>query len=204
MTNKKPYYITTPIYYPNSNLHIGNTYTSIIADVLKRYKNLMGYDAYLVTGTDEHGQKIMESAHAHGKEPQEFVDKIAAETIKLWEKLDINYDTFIRSTGKDHEKDVVDIFNKLYEQGDIYKGEYKGYYCTPCETFWTESQLEDGKCPDCGRDVEYQEEETYFFRLSKYTDKLKELFKDHPEFLEPKFRQKEMLNNFIDLSLIHI
>ncbi len=132
MTDRKPYYITTPIYYPNSNLHIGNTYTSIIADVLKRYKTLLGYDAYLVTGTDEHGQKIMESAHAHGKEPQEFVDKIAAETIKLWEKLDINYDTFIRSTGKQHEKDVVDIFNKLYEQGDIYKGEYKGYYCTPC------------------------------------------------------------------------
>lgn len=201
MTNKKPYYITTPIYYPNSNLHIGNTYTSIIADVLKRYKTLLGYDAYLVTGTDEHGQKIMESAHAHGKEPQEFVDKIAAETIKLWEKLDINYNTFIRSTGKQHEKDVVDIFNKLYDQGDIYKGEYKGYYCTPCETFWTESQLEDGKCPDCGRDVNYQEEETYFFRLSKYADKLKELFKDHPEFLEPAFRQKEMLNNFINKGL---
>ena len=201
MTNRKPYYITTPIYYPNSNLHIGNTYTSVIADVLKRYKNLLGFDAYLVTGTDEHGQKIMESARAHGKEPLEFVDKIAAETIKLWEKLDIEYDTFIRSTEKDHEKDVVDIFNKLYEKGDIYKGEYKGYYCTPCETFWTESQLEDGKCPDCGRDVDYQEEETYFFRLSKYTDKLKELYKDHPEFLEPAFRQKEMLNNFINKGL---
>lgn len=201
MTNRKPYYITTPIYYPNSNLHIGNTYTSVIADVLKRYKNLLGFDAYLVTGTDEHGQKIMESARAHGKEPLEFVDKIAAETIKLWEKLDIEYDTFIRSTEKDHEKDVVDIFNKLYEKGDIYKGEYKGYYCTPCETFWTESQLEDGKCPDCGRDVDYQEEETYFFRLSKYTDKLKELYKDHPEFLEPVFRQKEMLNNFINKGL---
>lgn len=201
MTERKPYYITTPIYYPNSNLHIGNTYTSIIADVLKRYKTLQGYDAYLVTGTDEHGQKIMESAHAHGKEPQEFVDKIAGETIKLWEKLDIEYDTFIRSTEKQHEKDVVDIFNKLYERGDIYKGEYKGYYCTPCETFWTESQLVDGKCPDCGRDVEYQEEETYFFRLSKYTDKLKELFRDRPEFLEPAFRQKEMLNNFINKGL---
>ena len=201
MTEKKPYYITTPIYYPNSNLHIGNTYTSIIADVLKRYKNLKGFDAYMVTGTDEHGQKIMQSAHAHGKEPQEFVDKIAAETIKLWEKLDIEYDTFIRSTETQHEKDVVDIFNKLYEKGDIYKGEYKGYYCTPCETFWTEAQLEDGKCPDCGRDVDYQEEESYFFRLSNYTDKLKELFKNHPEFLEPAFRQKEMLNNFIDKGL---
>lgn len=201
MTEKKPYYITTPIYYPNSNLHIGNTYTSVIADVLKRYKNLKGFDAYLVTGTDEHGQKIMQSAHDHGKEPQEFVDKIAAETIKLWEKLDIDYDTFIRSTEDQHEKDVADIFTKLYEKGDIYKGEYKGYYCTPCETFWTESQLEDGKCPDCGREVDYQEEETYFFRLSKYTDRLKELFKNHPEFLEPKFRQKEMLNNFIDKGL---
>ena len=201
MTEKKPYYITTPIYYPNSNLHIGNTYTSVIADVLKRYKNLLGYDTYLTTGTDEHGQKIMKSAEAAGVDPQSFVDKIASETIDLWEKLEIDYDTFIRSTESQHEKDVEEIFTKLYEQGDIYKGEYKGYYCTPCETFWSKSQLEDGKCPDCGRDVEYQEEETYFFRLSKYTDRLKELFKDHPDFLEPAFRQKEMLNNFIDKGL---
>ena len=201
MTEKKPYYITTPIYYPNSNLHIGNTYTSIIADVLKRYKNLLGYDTYLTTGTDEHGQKIMKSAEDAGVSPQAFVDKIASETIQLWEKLEIDYDSFIRSTEAQHERDVVDIFEKLYDQGDIYKGEYKGYYCTPCETFWSEAQLEDGKCPDCGRDVDYQEEETYFFRLSKYTDRLKELFKDHPEFLEPQFRQKEMLNNFIDKGL---
>ena len=201
MTEKKPYYITTPIYYPNSNLHIGNTYTSVIADVLKRYKNLLGYDTYLTTGTDEHGQKIMKSAEAAGVDPQSFVDKIASETIDLWEKLEIDYDTFIRSTESQHEKDVEEIFTKLYEQGDIYKGEYKGYYCTPCETFWSKSQLEDGKCPDCGRDVEYQEEETYFFRLSKYTDRLKELFKGHPDFLEPAFRQKEMLNNFIDKGL---
>ena len=201
MTEKKPYYITTPIYYPNSNLHIGNTYTSIIADVLKRYKTLNGYDAYLVTGTDEHGQKIMRSAIDHGTSPQKFVDLIADETKVLWEKLEIEYDTFIRSTEDQHEEDVKNIFIKLYEKGDIYKGEYKGYYCTPCETFWTEAQLEDGKCPDCGRDVEYQEEESYFFRLSKYEDRLKELFKEHPEFLEPAFRQKEMLNNFIDKGL---
>ncbi|MDU3136665.1 MAG: methionine--tRNA ligase [Anaerococcus prevotii] len=201
MTEKKAYYITTPIYYPNSNLHIGNTYTSVIADVLKRYKNLKGFDAYLTTGTDEHGQKIMRTALDAGTSPQKFVDIIAEETKELWEKLEIDYDTFIRSTEDQHEKDVAEIFTKLYEKGDIYKGEYKGYYCTPCETFWTESQLEDGHCPDCGREVEYQEEETYFFRLSKYTDRLKELFKEHPEFLEPQFRQKEMLNNFIDKGL---
>ena len=201
MTEKKAYYITTPIYYPNSNLHIGNTYTSVIADVLKRYKNLKGFDAYLTTGTDEHGQKIMRTALDAGTSPQKFVDIIAEETKELWKKLEIDYDTFIRSTEDQHEKDVAEIFTKLYEKGDIYKGEYKGYYCTPCETFWTESQLEDGHCPDCGREVEYQEEETYFFRLSKYTDKLKALFKEHPEFLEPQFRQKEMLNNFIDKGL---
>lgn len=201
MTEKKAYYITTPIYYPNSNLHIGNTYTSVIADVLKRYKNLKGFDAYLTTGTDEHGQKIMRTALDAGTSPQKFVDIIVEETKELWKKLEIDYDTFIRSTEAQHEKDVAEIFTKLYEKGDIYKGEYKGYYCTPCETFWTESQLEDGHCPDCGREVEYQEEETYFFRLSKYADRLKELFKEHPEFLEPQFRQKEMLNNFIDKGL---
>ena len=154
-----------------------------------------------MTGTDEHGQKIMRSAIDHGTSPQKFVDLIADETKVLWEKLEIEYDTFIRSTEDQHEEDVKNIFTKLYEKGDIYKGEYKGYYCTPCETFWTEAQLEDGKCPDCGRDVEYQEEESYFFRLSKYEDRLKELFKEHPEFLEPAFRQKEMLNNFIDKGL---
>lgn len=201
MTEKKAYYITTPIYYPNSNLHIGNTYTSVIADVLKRYKNLKGFDAYLTTGTDEHGQKIMRTALDAGTSPQKFVDIIAEETKELWKKLEIDYDSFIRSTEAQHEKDVAQIFTKLYEKGDIYKGEYKGYYCTPCETFWSKSQLVDGRCPDCGREVEYQEEETYFFRLSKYADRLKELFKVHPEFLEPQFRQKEMLNNFIDKGL---
>ncbi|MDO5048085.1 MAG: methionine--tRNA ligase [Anaerococcus sp.] len=201
MREKEPYYITTPIYYPNSNLHIGNTYTSVIADVLKRYKNLRGYEAFLTTGTDEHGQKIMRTAISAGTSPQKFVDRIADETKELWKKLEIDYDRFIRSTEEGHEKDVADIFNILYDKGDIYKGVYKGYYCTPDETFWTESQLIDGKCPECGRDVEYQEEETYFFRLSKYEDRLKNLFRDHPDFLEPSFRQKEMLNNFIDKGL---
>lgn len=201
MTEKKPYYITSAIFYANSYLHIGNVYEAVIADVLKRYKELNGYDVYLTTGTDEHGQKIMRTAIAAGTTPQKFVDIMADEVKKLFKKLEINYDSFIRSTDSLHEENVRKIFTKLYEQGDIYKGEYKGYYCTPCEAFWTEAQLEDGKCPDCGRDVEYQEEETYFFRLSKYADKLKELFKDHPEFLEPAFRQKEMLNNFINKGL---
>lgn len=201
MTEKKPYYITSAIFYANSYLHIGNVYEAVIADVLKRYKELNGYDVYLTTGTDEHGQKIMRTAIAAGTTPQKFVDIMADEVKKLFKKLEISYDSFIRSTDSLHEENVRKIFTKLYEQGDIYKGEYKGYYCTPCEAFWTEAQLEDGKCPDCGRGVEYQEEETYFFRLSKYSDKLKELFKDHPEFLEPAFRQKEMLNNFINKGL---
>lgn len=199
--DKQAYYITTPIYYPNSNLHIGNIYTSVIADVLKRYKNLRGYDAYLTTGTDEHGQKIMNAALSHGSKPQDFVDKIAGETKVLLKKLDIDYDSFIRSTDPKHEKNVQKIFQYLYDKGDIYKGEYEGYYCESCESYFTESQLVDGRCPDCGREVEYRKEESYFFRLSKYTEKLKELFKDHPEFLEPKFRQNEMLNNFIDKGL---
>lgn len=201
MTEKKPYYITSAIFYANSYLHIGNVYEAIIADALKRYKELNGYDVFLTTGTDEHGQKIMRTAIAAGTSPQKFVDIMADEVKKLFKKLEINYDSFIRSTDPVHEENVRKIFTKLYDQGDIYKGEYKGYYCTPCETFWTEAQLVDGKCPDCGRDVEYQEEESYFFRLSKYEDRLKELFKEHPEFLEPAFRQKEMLNNFIDKGL---
>lgn len=201
MTEKKPYYITSAIFYANSYLHIGNVYEAIIADALKRYKELNGYDVFLTTGTDEHGQKIMRTAIEAGTSPQKFVDIMAEEVKKLFNKLEINYDSFIRSTDPVHEENVRNIFTKLYDQGDIYKGEYKGYYCTPCETFWTEAQLVDGKCPDCGRDVEYQEEESYFFRLSKYEDRLKELFKEHPEFLEPSFRQKEMLNNFIDKGL---
>ncbi|MDY3006737.1 methionine--tRNA ligase [Anaerococcus porci] len=199
--DKQAYYITTPIYYPNSNLHIGNIYTSVIADVLKRYKNLQGYDAFLTTGTDEHGQKIMNAALSHGSQPQQFVDKIAGETKLLLKKLDIDYDSFIRSTDPKHEENVQKIFQYLYDKGDIYKGEYEGYYCESCESYFTESQLDNGNCPDCGRKVDYHKEESYFFRLSKYTDKLRELFKDHPEFLEPKFRQNEMLNNFINKGL---
>lgn len=199
--DKKAYYITTPIYYPNSNLHIGNVYTSVIADVLKRYKALMGFDAYLTTGTDEHGQKIMNAALSHGSKPQEFVDRIAGETKVLLKKLDIDYDSFIRSTDPKHEENVKNIFQYLYDKGDIYKGKYDGYYCESCEAYFTESQLDEGNCPDCGRAVDNHLEESYFFRLSKYTDKLKELFKDHPEFLEPKFRQNEMLNNFINKGL---
>lgn len=199
--DKKAYYITTPIYYPNSNLHIGNVYTSVIADVLKRYKALRGFDSYLTTGTDEHGQKIMNAALSHGSKPQEFVDRIAGETKVLLKKLDIDYDSFIRSTDPKHEENVKNIFQYLYDKGDIYKGHYDGYYCESCESYFTESQLDDGNCPDCGRGVNHRKEESYFFRLSNYTDKLKELFKDHPEFLEPKFRQNEMLNNFIDKGL---
>lgn len=199
--DKNSYYLTTPIYYPNSNLHLGNTYTTIIADVLKRYKKMRGYDAFFTTGTDEHGQKIMETAQKAGVTPKEYVDKIVEETKDLWKKLDIDYDKFIRSTDQEHEKNVQRNFQYLYDKGDIYKGKYKGYYCTPDESFWTETQLVDGKCPECGREVEYHEEETYFFRLSKYADKLKELYKENPEFLEPKFRQNEMLNNFINKGL---
>lgn len=199
--DKNTYYITTPIYYPNSNLHIGNVYTSVIADVLKRYKTLRGFDTYLTTGTDEHGQKIMNAALSHGSKPQEFVDRIAGETKVLLKKLDIDYDTFVRSTDPEHEENVKNIFQYLYDKGDIYKGKYDGYYCESCESYFTESQLDDGNCPDCGRGVDHHLEESYFFRLSKYTDKLKELFKDHPEFLEPKFRQNEMLNNFINKGL---
>lgn len=199
--DKNTYYITTPIYYPNSNLHIGNVYTSVIADVLKRYKTLRGFDTYLTTGTDEHGQKIMNAAISHGSKPQEFVDRIAGETKVLLKKLDIDYDTFVRSTDPKHEENVKNIFQYLYDKGDIYKGKYDGYYCESCESYFTESQLDEGNCPDCGREVDHHLEESYFFRLSKYTDKLKELFKDHPEFLEPKFRQNEMLNNFINKGL---
>ena len=166
----KTFYITTPIYYPNDNLHLGHTYTTIVADVLKRFKRIQGYDTFLVTGTDEHGQKIQEAAAAAGKQPKEYVDEIVESAQKLWKSLDIEYDEFIRSTNPNHEKAVQKIFTKLYEKGEIYKDTYKGHYCTPCESFWTDTQLVDGKCPDCGREVHYREEESYFFRLSKYRD----------------------------------
>lgn len=200
--NKKPYYITTPIYYPNSNLHLGHTYTTIVADTLKRYKKIQGYDAYFVTGTDEHGQKIQEAAQEAGKSPLEFTDGIV-ETIKdLWKTLEIDYDEFVRSSDKKHEENVQEIFQKLYDKGEIYKGVYEGFYCTPCESFWTESQLdENGKCPDCHREVHKQTEESYFFKLSKYTEKIRQYYEDHPEFLLPEGSRKEMITNFLDKGL---
>lgn len=195
--DKKSFYITTPIYYPNDNLHLGHTYTTIVADVLKRFKRIQGYDAYLVTGTDEHGQKIQEAAAEAGKEPKEYVDEIVATAKKLWKSLDIEYDGFIRSTDPKHEKAVQEIFTTLYEKGQIYKDTYKGHYCTPCESFWTDSQLVDDNCPDCGRPVEYREEESYFFRLSEYRDRLLEHYEKHPEYILPVSRKNEMVNNFL-------
>ena len=197
----KKFYITTPIYYPNDNLHIGHTYTTVAADVLKKFKIAQGYDAFLVTGSDEHGQKIQEKARENNMEPKEYVDGIVRDIKKLWSMLEISYDEFIRTTDEKHEKAVQKIFEKLYQQGDIYKSYYEGLYCTPCEAFWSESQLEDGKCPDCGGEVHMAKEEAYFFRLSKYKDRLIQLFKDNPEFLEPESRKNEMLNNFLNEGL---
>ncbi len=198
--NKK-FYITTPIYYPSANFHIGHCYTTIIADVIARYKRLDGYDVYFQTGTDEHGQKIENKAKEAGVSPKEYVDDIVKNTKDLWKALGISYDRFLRTTDKDHEEAVQKIFTKLYEQGDIYKGEYKGLYCTPCESFWTESQLIDGKCPDCGREVHEVSEEAYFLKLSKYQDRLLEYIESHPGFIEPESRKNEMINNFIKPGL---
>ena len=200
--NKKPYYITTPIYYPSDNLHIGHTYCTVATDAVKKFKELQGYDVFFTTGTDEHGQKIQEKAREQGMEPKPYVDNIVKDIKDLWKKLDIRYDAFVRSTDKDHEKNVQELFQKLYDKGEIYKGEYEGYYCTPCESFWTENQLgEDHVCPDCGRPTHRQKEESYFFRLSKYRDRLLKLYEDHPEFIEPDFRKKEMVNNFLKEGL---
>lgn len=198
---KKNFYLTTPIYYPNSNLHLGHTYTTIVADVLKKYKQAQGYDVFLTTGTDEHGQKLQESAIKAGKEPLEYIDPIVDSAKELWKTLDIDFDAFVRSTDKIHEKNVSDIFTKLYEKGEIYKGSYKGMYCVPCEAFWTESQLVEGnKCPDCGREVSESEEETYFFRLSKYQDNLLKLYEENPDFIQPESRKNEMIS-FINEGL---
>ncbi|OPJ61301.1 methionine--tRNA ligase [Clostridium oryzae] len=194
---KKPYYITTPIYYPSAKLHIGNTYTTVAADALARFKRLRGYDVMLLTGTDEHGQKIQRIAEEKGVTPKEYVDEIVAGIKDLWKLMDISYDRFIRTTDDYHEKAVQDIFTKLYEQGDIYKSSYEGWYCTPCESFWTETQLVDGKCPDCGRPVEKAKEEAYFFKMSKYAPKLIEYIESHPDFIQPESRKNEMLNNFL-------
>lgn len=194
MSNKKTYYLTTPIYYPSDNLHLGHTYTTIIADTLKKIRKIQGYDVFLTTGTDEHGQKLLEKATESGKKPLEYIDPIVDSAKELWKKLDINYDAFVRSTNKQHEKNVQEIFQKLYDKGEIYKSVYKGNYCIHDEAYWTDSQLIDGNCPDCGRPVEYHEEESYFFRLSKYQDKLLKLYEENPKFLQPESRKNEMLN----------
>ena len=194
---KKPYYITTAIAYASGKPHIGNTYEIILADSIARYKREQGYDVFFQTGTDEHGQKIEEKAEAAGVTPQEFVDKAAAEIKRIWDLMNTSYDKFIRTTDQDHEAQVQKIFKKLYDQGDIYKGYYEGLYCTPCESFFTESQLVDGKCPDCGREVKPAKEEAYFFRMSKYAPRLIEYINEHPEFIQPVSRKNEMMNNFL-------
>jgi len=195
------FYITTPIYYPSDNLHIGHTYTTVAADTLKKFKKAQGYDVYLVTGSDEHGQKIQQKAKENNMEPKEYVDGIVRDIKELWKMLDISYDEFIRTTDEHHEKGVQKIFERLYEQGDIYKSKYEGLYCTPCEAFWAESQLQDGKCPDCGREVHLTDEEAYFFKLSKYNDRIIQLYEENPEFLQPDSRRNEMLNNFLKEGL---
>ena len=200
-TENKKFYITTPIYYPSDNLHIGHAYCSVMADTMARYKRIQGYDVMFLTGTDEHGQKIEEKAKAAVITPKQYVDHVVSGIKDLWKLMDISYDKFIRTTDDYHEKAVQKIFKQLYDQGDIYKGSYEGWYCTPCESFWTETQLVDSKCPDCGREVRRTSEEAYFFRLSKYQDQLIKLFEEHPEFLEPASRRNEMLNNFIKPGL---
>ncbi|MSU00570.1 methionine--tRNA ligase [Tissierella pigra] len=193
----KKYYLTTPIYYPSDNLHIGHTYTTVASDAIKKFKKMQGYDVYFVTGSDEHGQKIQEKAKENGITPKEYVDKIVADIKELWKTLEIDYDTFIRTTDPHHEKTVQDIFTKLYESGKIYKSKYAGHYCTPCESFWAESQLVDGKCPDCNREVHLAEEEAYFFKLSQYRDKLLKFYEENPTFIQPESRKNEMINNFL-------
>ena len=199
MNEKKTYYITTPIYYPSDNLHIGHTYCTVMADAMARFKRLEGYDVMFLTGTDEHGQKIQKKAEAKGVTPQQYVDGVVDGILKLWDTMEISYDDFIRTTQPRHVKRVQDIFMRMYKKGDIYKSEYEGWYCTPCESFWTESQLVDGKCPDCGRPVEKAKEEAYFFRLSKYSDRLREMLTT-TDFLRPQSRVNEMLS-FIDQGL---
>lgn len=199
--SKGTYYVTTPIYYPSSKLHIGHTYTTVAADAIARYKRATGYDVMFLTGTDEHGQKIQNVAKDKGLHPKAFLDEVVADIKKLWATMEISYDDFIRTTDADHERRVQEIFKILYEKGDIYKGEYAGLYCTPCESFWTDSQLKDGNCPDCGRPVQITKEEAYFFKLSNYQDRLLELFEKNPDILEPKSRINEMVNNFIKPGL---
>ena len=201
MSETKKFYVTTPIYYPSGRFHIGTAYTTTLADAMKRYKTLRGYDAYMLTGLDEHGQKIQEVALANGKTPQEHVDEIAEIAKDLWAKMKIQYDDFIRTTEPRHEKVVEKIFTKFIENGDIYKGEYQGWYCVPCETYFTPTQLVDGKCPDCGREVKKMKEEAYFFNMKKYQDRLIKFYEENPNFIDPVYRKNEIFNNFIKPGL---
>ena len=198
---KNTFYVTTPIYYPSGKFHIGTAYTTVLADTMKRYKKLRGYDTFMLTGTDEHGQKIETVAEKNGKTPQKYVDEMAQMAKELWTKMDIQYDYFIRTTEKRHEDAVQKIFEYFLEKGDIYKGTYEGLYCMPCETYFTETQLVDGKCPDCGREVKLMKEEAYFFNMKKYADKLLKYYEDHPDFIQPEYRKTEMINNFIKPGL---
>ena len=198
---KEKFYISTAIAYTSGKPHIGNTYEIVLGDAIARYKRLLGYDVYFQTGTDEHGLKIQQKAEEKGITPQEFVDDVAIEIQRIWDLMDTSYDKFVRTTNKEHEKTVQKMFNKLYEQGDIYKGKYEGWYCVPCESFFTESQLEEGKCPDCGRDVKLESEEAYFFKLSKYQARLKKYIEEHPEFIQPESRKNEMVQNFLNVGL---
>jgi len=197
----KTFYITTPIYYPSDKLHIGHSYCTVATDVMARYKRMQGFDVMFLTGTDEHGQKIEEKAKSAGVTPQQYVDQVVAGIKELWKLLNISNDRFIRTTDSYHVESVQKIFKELYDLGFIYKGSYKGKYCTPCESFWTESQLVDGKCPDCGREVKDAEEEAYFFKLSAFADKLLKLYEENPLFMEPQSRLNEMVNNFIKPGL---
>ena len=201
MCEKKPYYISTAIAYTSAKPHIGNTYEIVLADAIARYKRQAGYDVYFQTGTDEHGQKIQEKAEAAGISPQEYVDNVAGEIKRIWDLMNTTYDRFVRTTDPEHKTKVQKIFERMYEKGDIYKGKYVGKYCTPCESFWTESQLVDGKCPDCGRECKDAEEEAYFFKMSKYADRLLEHIETHPEFIQPESRKNEMINNFLKPGL---
>ena len=198
---KNTFYITTPIYYPSGRFHIGTAYTTVLADSMKRYHKLKGKETYMLTGTDEHGQKIQEKAQEQGKTPKEYVDEMARLAKELWKKMDIQYDDFIQTTEERHEKIVQKIFDKFMEQGDIYKGEYEGWYCVPCETYFTQTQLVNGKCPDCGREVKLMKEEAYFFNMKKYADRLLEYYEKNPEFIKPEYRKTEMINNFIKPGL---
>jgi hypothetical protein len=198
---KGNYYLSTAKTSTSVKPHIGNTYEIVLADAICRFKRMLGYDVYFQTGTDEHGQKIQEKAEALGMAPQAFVDEISAEIQRIWDLMNTSYDRFVRTTDPGHERKIQDMFRRLYKQGDIYKGKYEGWYCTPCESFWTESQLVNGKCPDCGRDVKLAVEEAYFFRLSQYGDAIMKHIEEHPEFIQPEARKNEMVNNFLKPGL---